>query len=100
MATKRSKNAASLCARVNFPLFTVRVLSERHVLVGGGGGEAKTGVSNSIEIYELTASNDGTTCQANRVVHYETGTYLVCVDVCVCLTFPRSFFVVLQVVGL
>lgn len=35
-----------LLARVNFPLFTVQMLTSRHVLVAGGGGSAKTGVAN------------------------------------------------------
>lgn len=70
---KRHKHTASLCARVNFPLFTVKVLSERHIVVGGGGGESKTGVTNSIEIYELSNSNDGKSCQANRIANFDTG---------------------------
>lgn len=35
-----------LLARVNFPLYTVQMLTSRHVLVAGGGGSSKTGVAN------------------------------------------------------
>lgn len=35
-----------LLARVNFPLYTVEMLTSRHCLVAGGGGSAKTGVAN------------------------------------------------------
>lgn len=40
------KNNGGLLARVNFPLYTVQMLTNRHILVGGGGGSAKTGVAN------------------------------------------------------
>ena len=39
-----SKNG--LLARVNFPLYSVQMLTSRHVLVAGGGGSSKTGVAN------------------------------------------------------
>lgn len=35
-----------LLARVNFPLYSVEMLTSRHVLVAGGGGQARTGVAN------------------------------------------------------
>lgn len=44
MAPRRSKEG--LLARVNFPLYSVEMLTSRHVLVAGGGGSAKTGVAN------------------------------------------------------
>lgn len=40
------RNRDGLLARVNFPLYTVQMLTSRHVLVGGGGGAANTGVAN------------------------------------------------------
>lgn len=42
--TRRNKD--SLLARVNFPLYTLQMLTNRHVLVAGGGGSSKTGVAN------------------------------------------------------
>ncbi|XP_055941497.1 prolactin regulatory element-binding protein-like [Argiope bruennichi] len=66
-----SKKQNQLLARVNFPLYTVHCLTERHILVAGGGGSAKTGIPNVIQIYELI--NSGTTCRAESVTHFETG---------------------------
>ncbi|XP_035229140.1 prolactin regulatory element-binding protein-like isoform X1 [Stegodyphus dumicola] len=66
-----SKKQNELLARVNFPLYGVRSLSERHVLVAGGGGNGKSGILNVIEIYELI--QNGSTCRAESVTHYETG---------------------------
>lgn len=37
-----------LLAHTDFPLYTVRSLDERHFLVAGGGGQAKTGIANAI----------------------------------------------------
>lgn len=34
-----------------FPMFCVRFLGDRHLIVAGGGGQAKTGVPNSMEIF-------------------------------------------------
>lgn len=40
------RNNEGLLARVNFPLYTLQMLTSRHVIVGGGGGSSKTGVAN------------------------------------------------------
>lgn len=45
MAPARRKQEG-LLARVNFPLYTLQMLTSRHVLVGGGGGSSNTGVAN------------------------------------------------------
>jgi hypothetical protein len=45
MAPIRRKQEG-LLARVNFPLYTLQMLTSRHVLVGGGGGSSNTGVAN------------------------------------------------------
>ncbi|GFS65752.1 prolactin regulatory element-binding protein [Trichonephila inaurata madagascariensis] len=66
-----SKKQNQLLARVNFPIYTVHSITERHILIAGGGGGAKTGIPNVIEIYELI--NNGSTCRAESVTHFETG---------------------------
>ena len=40
----------SAIAKSNFPMYTVKALDGQHFLVAGGGGQAKTGVSNAIVI--------------------------------------------------
>ena len=35
-----------LAGTVNYPLYTVNMLTDRHFVVAGGGGAAKTGVTN------------------------------------------------------
>lgn len=71
--TRRSRDG--LLARVNFPLYTVQMLTSRHVLVGGGGGSANTGVANGFEIFEI--SHDGNRFIAEEVIRYETGPTVV-----------------------
>lgn len=44
--TRSGRNHDGLLARVNFPLYTLQMLTSRHVLVAGGGGMSKTGVAN------------------------------------------------------
>lgn len=50
--SRRKKDG--LLARVNFPLYTLQMLTNRHVLVAGGGGSSKTGVANGfVGIYSF-----------------------------------------------
>ncbi|XP_017786401.1 PREDICTED: prolactin regulatory element-binding protein [Nicrophorus vespilloides] len=69
------RNKQGLLARVNFPLYTVQMLTSRHIMVGGGGGTAKTGVANGFEIYEL--SHDGEKFIVEEVIRHETGSSVV-----------------------
>ncbi|XP_022250089.1 prolactin regulatory element-binding protein-like isoform X2 [Limulus polyphemus] len=64
-----------LLARVNFPPYAIHNLTERHILVAGGGGDAKCGIPNTVEIYELI--NNGSTCRAEPVTHYDTGSHAI-----------------------
>ncbi|KAL1123670.1 hypothetical protein AAG570_001443 [Ranatra chinensis] len=74
MAPSR-RNNEGLLARVNFPLFTVQMLTSRHVVVAGGGGSSKTGVANGFEIFEL--SHDGKRFIAEELGRHETGPKVV-----------------------
>lgn len=37
-----------ILAKTDFPLYVVRSLGRNHFLIAGGGGSAKTGVSNTV----------------------------------------------------
>lgn len=39
---------SELIANTDFPLYAVRMLGERHFVIAGGGGQAKTGIPNSM----------------------------------------------------
>lgn len=69
------RNIDDVLARINFPLFTLQMLTNRHVLVGGGGGSSKTGVANGFEIFEL--SHDGKKFYVEEVTRHETGPNVV-----------------------
>ncbi|XP_076291030.1 guanine nucleotide-exchange factor SEC12 [Lasioglossum baleicum] len=69
------RNNCGLLARVNFPLYTLQMLTSRHILVGGGGGSSKTGVANGFEIFEL--SHNGSQFIAEEVTRHETGPSVV-----------------------
>ncbi|CAL1546051.1 unnamed protein product [Lymnaea stagnalis] len=64
-----------LLAHTDFPLYVVRPLDERHFLVAGGGGQAKTGISNAIEIYELKSTKDGV--KSTNICRHDTGSRAV-----------------------
>ncbi|XP_041358183.1 prolactin regulatory element-binding protein-like [Gigantopelta aegis] len=60
-----------LLANTDFPLYAVRALGDRHFLVAGGGGQAKTGVPNAIEIYEVKLVKNQLV--ASSLCRYDTG---------------------------
>ncbi|VVD05564.1 prolactin regulatory element-binding protein [Leptidea sinapis] len=64
-----------LLAKVDFPLYTLQTLTNRHVIVAGGGGASNTGVANGFEIFEL--SHNGTKFVAEEVMRHETGPNVV-----------------------
>ncbi|KAK3925337.1 Prolactin regulatory element-binding protein [Frankliniella fusca] len=70
-----TRNNDGLLARVNFPLYTLQMVTSRHILVGGGGGSSKTGVANGFEIFEI--SHNGETFVAEEAVRHETGPSVV-----------------------
>ena len=72
MSTK-SSTTGHLLARVNYPLYGCKVLSERHILVAGGGGHANTGIANTLEIYELIYDRKCDSCRARLVARFDTG---------------------------
>ncbi|XP_011433226.3 guanine nucleotide-exchange factor SEC12 [Magallana gigas] len=61
-----------LLARSDFPLYAVKALDERHFLVAGGGGAAKTGIANAIEVYEVKFLSDKAV--AGSICRHDTGT--------------------------
>lgn len=51
------KSKEGLLARVNFPLYSIEMLTSRHALVAGGGGSSKTGVANGFVSTTIDISN-------------------------------------------
>ena len=66
---------AEVFARVDFPLYSIAMVSPRHVLVAGGGGSANTGVKNGYEIFEVTT--DGETVRGETVSRHFTGEFSI-----------------------
>jgi len=73
--TSAETGEPELLKRVEFPLYSVSVLGSRHLIVGGGGGAANTGVKNGFEVLEL--GHDGTRTTAESVSRHETIGYAV-----------------------
>lgn len=44
-------NQRNVVFETPYPLYCIRTLGDRHILVAGGGGQAKTGVPNRLEIF-------------------------------------------------
>lgn len=64
---------AHILSKVNFPIYVIKVLTDRHILVAGGGGEMKSGIKNSIEIYELFKCPKNNTYGSKMITHFDTG---------------------------
>ncbi|XP_035666428.1 prolactin regulatory element-binding protein-like isoform X1 [Branchiostoma floridae] len=61
--------AVRLCS-ANYPLYAVTLLDDSHILVAGGGGAARTGVENAMEIFEL--QGEGKNCVATSLHKHST----------------------------
>lgn len=61
---------ALLVHAVDFPIYYVESISERHIVIAGGGGSSKTGVHNQLNILELVPT--GHSCAADLVMKYNT----------------------------
>lgn len=59
-----------LIRTVDFPIYFIECISERHFVIAGGGGSAKTGVHNQINILELVPTKQS--CAADLVMKYNT----------------------------
>ncbi|XP_003741021.1 prolactin regulatory element-binding protein [Galendromus occidentalis] len=70
-----------LVGRVDIPLYSINAVSERHVVVAGGGGKAKTGVANKIEVLEVVPEEKGT-FTAEVVASYDTSDAVMNATVC------------------
>lgn len=62
-------NALALCC-VDFPIFYIESISERHIIIAGGGGSSNTGVHNQINVLELIPTDES--CAAELVLKYRT----------------------------
>ncbi|KAB7496791.1 Prolactin regulatory element-binding protein [Armadillidium nasatum] len=58
-------------ATPNFPAYAISAVSGRYVIVGGGGGAARTGIKNKFDVYELY--HNGKQTKAERVVSHDVG---------------------------
>ncbi|EDV23524.1 Prolactin regulatory element-binding protein [Trichoplax sp. H2] len=55
----------------DYPLYAISTLDDHHIVLAGGGGSARTGVPNALEIYNLTKGS-GNAIQAEPVCRYDT----------------------------
>ncbi|XP_066963955.1 guanine nucleotide-exchange factor SEC12 [Macrobrachium rosenbergii] len=70
-AQKTSETVASL----NFPSYAIIGVSGRYILVGGGGGAAKTGIKNQFDVFELY--HNGVQTVGEKVLSYDVGDYCI-----------------------
>ncbi|GFS17681.1 prolactin regulatory element-binding protein [Elysia marginata] len=62
-----------LLAHTDFPLYVVKSLDDKHFIVAGGGGQAKTGVPNAIEVYRISPGINGGDVSGTSICRQDTG---------------------------
>ncbi|KRZ90381.1 Prolactin regulatory element-binding protein [Trichinella sp. T8] len=50
---------AELFVSTSFPMYSVRVVGDHHIVVAGGGGQAKSGVPNRVEVFGIDLNSTG-----------------------------------------
>lgn len=95
MGSGSSKMEPPVVVTSKIPLFCLKKLGPRHLLVAGGGGESKTGVLNLIQTYLITFGNQSgkkrvTRMQAQLVNTIETDIYATMNMDVVCCSNPEQ----------
>lgn len=62
-------------ANLNYPSYAIVSMTGRHIVVGGGGGAAKTGIMNQFDVFELY--HDGKQTVGERVLSHDVGDYCI-----------------------
>lgn len=52
-SVEMSQKIGEVLARFDFPLYTLQFIDDKHFLVAGGGGGAKTGIPNAVEVFRF-----------------------------------------------
>lgn len=64
-----------LLAKVDFPLYTLQTLTNRHVLVAGGGGASNTGVANGFVSIVIRATKK--TCKSRNFISIRVSNFTI-----------------------
>ncbi|KRY86861.1 Prolactin regulatory element-binding protein [Trichinella pseudospiralis] len=62
---------AELFVSTSFPMYSVRVVGDHHIVVAGGGGQAKSGVPNRVEVFGIDLKSTGP--KLAKMGHINTG---------------------------
>uniref|UniRef100_A0A914RNP9 Uncharacterized protein n=1 Tax=Parascaris equorum TaxID=6256 RepID=A0A914RNP9_PAREQ len=99
MGNSPSKKRPPIIAQCSTPIYCVKSVGSRHILLAGGGGAAKTGVANHIETLLLSfdrftrrqPSNnvDGTTVKAYLTSTIETDPHATMNMDVICIGMPE-----------
>uniref|UniRef100_A0A0K0EIQ1 Sulfatase domain-containing protein n=1 Tax=Strongyloides stercoralis TaxID=6248 RepID=A0A0K0EIQ1_STRER len=57
MGSTSSKPPPPIIAKSSGPVYAIKTIGSRHFIIGGGGGAAKTGVPNEIELFLMSYNN-------------------------------------------
>lgn len=55
----------------NLPMYSIQTLLKNYILVAGGGGSSKTGITNGFEVFKL--NRDGKTITMTKVIRHDSG---------------------------
>ena len=72
-----NQHKPTLLARLDFPPYAIKVISERHFMIAGGGGSSKTGVPNCVDIYELIYDPTTNSARVELAARLDNGLILI-----------------------
>lgn len=59
-------------ANTEFPLYAIHMIGDQHVLIAGGGGQAKTGVGNAIVSSFKSLAVNAVAIRYTRLLSHDT----------------------------
>lgn len=64
-------NKSQVITTTNLPMYTIQTFLKNYILVAGGGGSSKTGITNGFEVFKL--NRDGKTITMTKVIRHDSG---------------------------
>ncbi|KAE9523843.1 hypothetical protein AGLY_015731 [Aphis glycines] len=55
----------------NLPMYSIQTFLKNYILVAGGGGSSKTGITNGFEVFKI--NRDGKTISTTKVIRHDSG---------------------------
>ncbi|XP_050441856.1 prolactin regulatory element-binding protein [Adelges cooleyi] len=73
-------NKSQVLTTTNLPMYSIQTFLRNYILVAGGGGSSKTGITNGFEVYKIC--KDGKSLTMRKVIRHDSGPCVIMNNCC------------------